>query len=60
MADQDIFTGVHKNFFWLTSSGHYIGPFLKACPEVITGRYVAITANDSGTAKLDAQYLSSG
>jgi len=42
-------TGKHGEYFWLTSSYEdYSGTVVKLCPEIFVGRYMAVTAIDSG------------
>jgi hypothetical protein len=41
-------TGVHEAYQWLEVDGE-LSEFLDLCPHVILGRYVAITAVDSGS-----------
>ena len=36
--------GVMGRYHWLTSSGHYLNHLVQLCPDVITGRFVAITS----------------
>jgi len=42
-------TGIHGEYFWLTSSYEdYSGTLVRLCPEVFIGRYIVVTAIDSG------------
>ena len=48
-------TGVHEAYQWLEVDGE-LSEFLDLCPHVILGRYVAITAVDSGSFDLRASW----
>ncbi|HET9399996.1 MAG TPA: hypothetical protein VFO34_03510 [Candidatus Acidoferrales bacterium] len=41
-------TGSHGAYEWLSSTEHELGDLLRACPNVVLGRFVAITSFDSG------------
>jgi hypothetical protein len=48
-----LLTGMHGEYFWLTSSyDHYSGTLVKQCPEIFIGRFMVVTAIDSGTPRL--------
>jgi hypothetical protein len=42
-----LITGDHGSYRWLTTD-HELDQFLTLCPETVMGRYVAVTAIDSG------------
>ena len=44
-----IVTGSRGSYLWLTSSEDYIGTLMQSCPEVLLGRYLAVTSIDSGS-----------
>ncbi len=51
-----VFSGAHGPYHWLTSTERYIGHLVELCPDVIVGRYLAVTAIDGGSPWLtDAQ-----
>jgi hypothetical protein len=46
---QALHTGTHGEYFWPTSSYEdYSGTLVKHCPEIFIGRFMAVTAIDSG------------
>lgn len=48
-----LLTGTHGEYFWLTSSyEHYSGTLVKHCPEIFIGRFMVVTAIDSGIPQL--------
>lgn len=52
MEGQEIYRGVHGFYHWLTSKADYGGTLLRVCPEIVVGRYVAVTSIDSGVLHL--------
>jgi hypothetical protein len=44
-----ILTGSHGSYLWLTNADDHMGTLVQSCPEVILGRYLAVTSIDSGT-----------
>jgi hypothetical protein len=54
MDDTAIQQGRRNGYQWLTSTEHYSGTLLKACPEIFIDRYLAITCIDGGTRCLQA------
>ena len=40
--------GSRGRYQWFTSSEHYLGDIVRSCPEVLLGRYLAVTSTDSG------------
>jgi hypothetical protein len=48
LAEDDLKNGSHPPYRWLTSNKHYMGTFVKLCPEVVLGRSLAMTSIDSG------------
>lgn len=48
MNSKDIHTGQHGCFYWMTLSDDYSGDILRLCPEVMLGRYLAVTSIDGG------------
>lgn len=47
MPDQ-LMVGSHSPYQWLTSDQENMNEILRQCPEVVLGRYAAITTYDSG------------
>jgi hypothetical protein len=46
---QTLRTGTYGEYSWLTSSYEdYSGTLVKLCPEIFVGRYMAVTATESG------------
>jgi hypothetical protein len=44
--------GSHGAYRWLTSNQENMNAVLRLCPEIVLGRYVAITTYDSGVLRL--------
>lgn len=53
----NIVVGSHGAYQWLTSDQHYIDDIVRSCPEVLLGRYLAVTSTDSGDPKWWAENL---
>src|SRR5665213_1558655 len=54
-------TGKHGEYFWLTSSYEdYSGTLVKLCHEIFIGRYLVVTAIDSGTPWLTERQKAAG
>ncbi len=53
-------TGAHGEYEWLTTRRENIRTLLRACPEVVLGKYVAITSFDSGPLPLNEDEKSAG
>jgi hypothetical protein len=53
-------TGAHDEYEWLTTRPESIRTLLRACPEVVLGKYVAITSFDSGPLPLNEDDKSLG
>jgi hypothetical protein len=49
LAGGTIYTGTRGDYHWLTSTQHYMGDFVRLCSDAVLGRYLAITAIDSGS-----------
>ena len=47
-AQITMYTGKHDPYFWLEDPGLSLATLLKAHPEVVLGKYVVVTAFDSG------------
>src|ERR1700690_4076509 len=48
-----LLTGTHSEYFWIASgSADYSGTLVRLCPEIFIGRYMVVTAVDSGTPRL--------
>ena len=50
MADSNSFpitVGAHADYEWLVTE-QYLEDLLKLCPEIVLGKYIAVTSNDSG------------
>ena len=52
-----IVVGSYGEYKWLTSTGHSIDTMIQLCPEVVLGRYLAVTSTDSGDPKPWAEKL---
>ena len=52
MEERQIHRGSREPYYWLTSTEDYGGTLLQTCPEIVIGRYVAITSTDSGILEL--------
>ena len=52
MNDEQIHTGTHGSYYWLTSIESYSGTILQICPELFVHRYVAVTPVDGGVMQL--------
>jgi len=56
-----IYRGQNGPYHWLTASGDvYMGTLLKACPEAVLVRYLAVTSYDSGIRHLTPEESASG
>jgi hypothetical protein len=51
--------GVHGEYEWLASA-HCIDDLLRLCPEIVLGKYVAVTSVDSGCYFPTAEELAAG
>src|ERR1700733_10001517 len=40
--------GLHAAFHWLVSAEHSLEDLLRICPEIVLGKYIAVTSFDSG------------
>ena len=58
--EKEIHTGQHGDYQWLTSSEDYMGTLVDLCPEVILGKYLAVTSIDSGVLWLTDRQRSTG
>ena len=54
-----IFTGVHKQYEWLETE-HRLKEVVALCPQIVLGRYFAVTAVDSGEFRLSEANVSAG
>jgi hypothetical protein len=52
--------GKYDCFYWLTSTEDYSGTILEVCPEVVLGRYLAVTSVDGGVMRLTESQLAAG
>jgi hypothetical protein len=53
--------GVHDDYHWLTAAGDvYMGTLLSVCPEIVLGRFVAVTSYDSGFLRLSERDAAAG
>jgi hypothetical protein len=53
--------GVQDDYHWLTAAGDvYIGTLLSICPEIVLGRFVAVTSYDSGFLRLSDRDAAAG
>jgi len=60
-SEEVILTAARGEYSWLTSShDHYSGTLVKLCPEIFIGRYLAVTAIDSGTPWLTERQKAGG
>jgi len=48
----DLMTGSRGKYRWLTSTRHTIDNLLALCPELVFGKYLAVTSSDSGPLQL--------
>lgn len=55
----EIHTGTREPYRWLVTT-HYLDALLELCPEVATGKYVAVTTRDSGPVFLSEGEIASG
>ena len=53
-------TGSHGTYQWLTSGQHDLAALLQLCPQVVLGKYIAVTSFDSGPLKLNDDEVSTG
>lgn len=57
----DFRTGERGEYRWLTCANDtYMGTIVNRCPEILLGRYVAITSIDSGVPRLTEQQQRAG
>lgn len=42
-------TGSRGDYFWLTSADDDLDYLLTSCPQIVLGRYLAVTSFDSGS-----------
>jgi hypothetical protein len=49
--------GSRGPYQWVTSDQHFIDDIVRLCPEVLLGRYLAVTSTDSGEPKWWAEKL---
>lgn len=52
--------GTHEAYDWLCTRDHGIGDLLRACPQAVVGKFVAITSFDSGPLALSDVENASG
>ncbi len=50
--------GARGDYQWVTSEQHYLDDIVRLCPEVLLGRYLAVTSTDSGDPARWAKELS--
>jgi hypothetical protein len=53
-------TGSHGAYFWLSSAQHDLGGLLKQCPQLLLGKYIAVTSLDSGPLTLTDEERTAG
>jgi len=53
-------TGSQGAYVWLTSAQHDLGGLLKQCPQVLLGKYIAVTSLDSGPLTLTDEERTAG
>ena len=51
--------GAHEPYKWLVTE-HALEDVLSVCPELVMGKYVAITAADSGQLVPDCEQIAAG
>ncbi len=52
---------VNGDYHWLTAAGDvYLGTLLSVCPEIVLGRFVAVTSYDSGFLELGDRNSAAG
>jgi hypothetical protein len=52
--------GVNGAYYWLTSSEHYITNLIATNPDIVLGRYGAMTCQDGGAVRLTARQQAAG
>jgi len=52
-------TGSHGGYQWLVAH-HHLADLLGLCPEIVLGKYIAVTSCDSGPLILNTQELATG
>jgi|SRR5581483_1112077 len=60
MSERRIYRGVHASYHWLTSTEDYGGTLLRLFPEIVVGRYVAVTCIDGGILRLGESQRATG
>jgi hypothetical protein len=55
----EVFSRAPSGYSWLVTSDS-LGDFLRSCPEVVIGKYVAVTASDSGPLYLTCKQMEAG
>ena len=60
MSTSTIVTGRHGEYRWLTSTEDYNGTILRLCPEIVLGKFAAITSVDGGVVRLVESQLAEG
>jgi hypothetical protein len=60
MDKKQTYRGLRGSYGWLTSTEDYSGTILRLCPEVVIGRYLAVTSVDSGTVRLEERQKAAG
>jgi hypothetical protein len=53
-------TGSYGEYHWLTTGQHDLDTLLRLCPQVLQGKYVAVTSFDSGPLTLNDDEVSTG
>jgi hypothetical protein len=56
----ELITGSHGAYRWAASATQNMNALLRECPEIVIGKYVAITSYDSGTLQLTERDRLSG
>jgi hypothetical protein len=52
--------GSHAEYQWLSTEPGNITTLLRSCPDVVPGKYLAVTSIDSGTLRLTDQERADG
>lgn len=53
-------TGSRGGYFWLTSGDHELNDLLMCCPQIVVGKYLAVTSFDSGSLALNEDEVAAG
>ena len=60
MTPGTVITGTRGVYRWLTTTEDYMGTVVRSCPDVLVGRYLAVTSRDSGVPTLTEEQRAAG